>query len=180
MNYKNGRFCQEHRDQEAKCGIFHCDEARDGTSPSCSIPSHKAFYNAWHLRFKRVSFHGLRRIIHRPVDAENGPPAFPSVEDSLPMVDGVQGSSVIHTFQARKVFCIETIQWACGIPIAWGKCYDSESTSQVHNFIDRVWGVTLLHWMAHNQICYCLRTVTIKSPSQEHSTQRLQNNSILG
>ncbi|KAJ7258579.1 hypothetical protein C8J57DRAFT_1644520, partial [Mycena rebaudengoi] len=49
------------------------------------------------------------------------------------------GTEVSHTFRARKIYCLQTIQWACGCPIGWGKCYTSESSSQVLEFINRVW-----------------------------------------
>lgn len=37
------------------------------------------------------------------------------------------------------VYCIQTIQWACGYPIAWTKLYDSESTSNVAHFLFDTW-----------------------------------------
>jgi len=37
------------------------------------------------------------------------------------------------------VYCLQTIQWACGVPIGWGKCYKSESSPQVLQIINRVW-----------------------------------------
>lgn len=49
------------------------------------------------------------------------------------------GDEVVHTFQAQSVYCLETVQWACGIPIGWGKCYRSESMPQVLGILDRIW-----------------------------------------
>ncbi|KAF8584908.1 hypothetical protein K439DRAFT_1344851, partial [Ramaria rubella] len=29
------------------------------------------------------------------------------------------------------LYCVQTIQWACSYPIAWGRCYDSKGLSKV-------------------------------------------------
>ncbi|KAF8517643.1 hypothetical protein JB92DRAFT_3082589 [Gautieria morchelliformis] len=41
-----------------------------------------------------------------------------------------------HTFRARCTYCVQTIQWACGMPIGWGKCYEIESVSQVLQLVN--------------------------------------------
>jgi hypothetical protein len=53
--------------------------------------------------------------------------------------NGQQGRDVRHTFQARKTYCILTAQWSCGEVVGWGKCYESESETQVLNFMNEVW-----------------------------------------
>ncbi|KAJ7697350.1 hypothetical protein B0H17DRAFT_1158477 [Mycena rosella] len=61
-----------------------------------------------------------------------------SLRPTLPPFNGVPGTEISHTFRARTTYCLQTIKWACGCPIGWGKCYTSESSSQVLNFINRV------------------------------------------
>jgi hypothetical protein len=39
-------------------------------------------------------------------------------------------------FRARQIYGVQTVQWACGSPIVWGKTYDSEGLSQVFEFLD--------------------------------------------
>jgi hypothetical protein len=69
------------------------------------------------------------------------PSGFERTQPLLPPLqrpDGTMedGASVQHYFRAGSIFCVQTIQWACGTPIAWGKCYDSESVSQVMSFLN--------------------------------------------
>ena len=48
-----------------------------------------------------------------------------------PGPNGEDGSQVSHRFKADKIYCVQTIQWACGVPVGWGTCYKSEGVSQV-------------------------------------------------
>ncbi|KAH6886100.1 hypothetical protein BKA70DRAFT_1041149, partial [Coprinopsis sp. MPI-PUGE-AT-0042] len=61
------------------------------------------------------------------------------VEAGLPELNGVPGNEVVHTFRAQTVYCVQTVQWACGMPIGWGKCYRSESSPQVLSIISKIW-----------------------------------------
>lgn len=63
----------------------------------------------------------------------------PALHTSLPEVDGTAGDKVVQTFRAGSIYCIQTVQWACGCPIGWGKCYRSESAPQVLAILDRIW-----------------------------------------
>ena len=53
--------------------------------------------------------------------------------------NGERGADVRHNFQARKTYCILTVQWSCGEVVGWGKCYESESETQVFGFMNEVW-----------------------------------------
>ncbi|KDR77843.1 hypothetical protein GALMADRAFT_65875 [Galerina marginata CBS 339.88] len=100
VNYKNGRFCEDHLNLIGICGIIPCG--------------------------------------HDP----NGPrPAAPTlrVQDQLPNLQDLPGGQVVHTFRAKSTYCLQTIQWACGIPVGWGKCYRSESSPQVLAILDKIW-----------------------------------------
>ncbi|KAI0755361.1 hypothetical protein C8Q80DRAFT_1217020 [Daedaleopsis nitida] len=83
-------------------------------------------------------------------------------EDHLPFRD------VIHTFRAKTTYCLETIQWACGMPIAWEKCYKSESSPQVLAFLNRVWPEQKADqrpgFIVYDDACDLLRHVTTQNP----------------
>ncbi|KDQ21979.1 hypothetical protein PLEOSDRAFT_1051479, partial [Pleurotus ostreatus PC15] len=66
-------------------------------------------------------------------------PSGPSLEVQLPSLGEVAAEDVVHTFRARSIYCLQTVQWACGIPIGWGKCYRSESPSQVLSILNAIW-----------------------------------------
>src|SRR4051812_23596166 len=108
QNYRDGRFCVEHDELSLICGLEGCNlPVSDPTQRACATPSHQAFYRAWTARFGRDSFHAVK----------NRDEEMASIA-RLPIgPNGEPGSEVKHTFAARKVFCLETIQWACGYPI---------------------------------------------------------------
>ncbi|KAI0698487.1 hypothetical protein BC835DRAFT_1228951, partial [Cytidiella melzeri] len=147
VNYKNGRFCETHLQHAKYCGIIPCGRPVADDGPTCDDPTHQGWYKSWVNRFKRLSFPGVRRVIrrreHQQVVAEenggNGEPAGLPLRIDLPALGNVQGNQVVHTFRARSLYCLETVQWACGMPIGWGKCYKSESQPQVLAVIDRLW-----------------------------------------
>jgi hypothetical protein len=55
----------------------------------------------------------------------------PSLQVQLQALGDVDGEHVGHTFKAKSIYCLQAVQWACGMPIGWGKCYRSESSPQV-------------------------------------------------
>ncbi|KAF9023132.1 hypothetical protein BDZ89DRAFT_1193040 [Hymenopellis radicata] len=148
-NFKNGRFCSTHLDEGLAdvCGLVGCNQPVEDGSLTCSTPTHKSWYKHYSKRFKRLGFDGVRRVIRRqqefnapaadPTRTGHAPPATFNID--LPSLDDLPGTQVEHTFRACNVYCIQTVQWACGFPIGWGKCYSSESPSQVLRIIDDVW-----------------------------------------
>ena len=44
-----------------------------------------------------------------------------------------------NRFRARRTYCLQTIQWSCGIPISWGICFESESPTQVFELLEFTW-----------------------------------------
>ena len=67
------------------------------------------------------------------------------------MLGETPGDQVVHTFCSKSVYCIQTVQWACGIPVGWGKCYQSESLPQVLSILDRIWS-----WFPHKQASFLI------------------------
>lgn len=100
----------------------------------------------------------------------------------LPDLGGIEGNEVEHTFRAQSIYCIQTVQWSCGIPVGWGKCYRSESTPQVLSVLDRIWlnqkGLRPA-FMAYDNACNLLRHIAtqdaqagaISSESWLHTTK---------
>jgi hypothetical protein len=148
VNYRDGRFCRQHKDEyTGRCGIANCGREAQQGGMTCDLPDHQRYWKAWSRRFRRIPYQGLQRVIRQQYSTDPLPhnPQWHTantelhVQRDLPSLDGIDGAQVRTTFRARKVFCIETIQWSCGFPIAWGKCYDSESPSQVLKFINDIW-----------------------------------------
>ncbi|KAJ7480983.1 hypothetical protein FB451DRAFT_1030862 [Mycena latifolia] len=175
VNYKNGRFCEDHLDMRDICGIIPC--GRPIHSPgalTCDNQAHKDWYSQYLNRFSRLSFPGVQRVIRKQYagqsrfDTPQNGSTGPSLHATLPDLDGVSGAEVSHTFRARKTYCLQTIQWACGCPIGWGKCYISESSSQVLSFINRIWENhpdTKPSFIAYDDACNLLRHIVTQDPN---------------
>ncbi|PPR02082.1 hypothetical protein CVT26_008839, partial [Gymnopilus dilepis] len=129
VNYKNGRFCEDHLHLRNICGIIPCGRGVSSRGDlTCDDPNHR-----------------VRRVMRRQQEAREANPtgalAGPvlQVEQRLPNLGETEGNQVVHTFRARSVYCLQTVQWACGIPIGWGKCYNAESSPQVLAILKSIW-----------------------------------------
>lgn len=122
------------------CGIIPCGlPVQFPGAVTCAEPSHVEWHKKWMNCFKRLSFPGVQRVIRcqniavtENPDTNANPnvnpdPNAPTLQVSLPPLQDTPGANVVHTFRARSTYCIQTVQWACGTPIGWGKCYESES-----------------------------------------------------
>ncbi|KAJ7658550.1 hypothetical protein B0H17DRAFT_1163241 [Mycena rosella] len=151
VNYKNGRFCEEHLNMCDICGIIPC--GRPIHSPGA-------------LTFQRVirkQLGGQSRFDAPQTEPGDGP----SLRPTFPPLNGVPGAEISHTFRARTTYCLQTIQWACGCPIRWGKCYTSESSSQVLSFINRVWenhADSKPSFIAYDDACNLLGHIVTQDP----------------
>lgn len=78
------------------------------------------------------------------------------VWDQLSSLGEIPGTHVVHTFQAQFVYFLETIQWSCGVPIGWRKCYKFKSLPQVLNILDRIFkgnDALCLSFIAYDDAC---------------------------
>ncbi|KAJ7057117.1 hypothetical protein C8F01DRAFT_1153474 [Mycena amicta] len=161
-NYKNGRFCQDHLPLSNQCGIEGCARAiRAPKTLTCDDVTHIAWHKQYEKRFLRTSFAGVRRVIRRQGE-EGMPPGDPTFQVQLQPLGDVPGDAVKHTFKAGKTFCLQTVQWACGVPISWGKCYTSESEPQVLSFINETWEAFPEYrpsFMVYDRACRLLRHI---------------------
>ncbi|KAJ7584321.1 hypothetical protein C8J56DRAFT_892996 [Mycena floridula] len=67
----------------------------------------------------------------------------------------------------ESIYCIQTVQWACGIPVGWGKCYRSESPSQVLGIINRLWEnypQSRPSFLVYDDACDLLRHIATRNP----------------
>ncbi|KAK0439478.1 uncharacterized protein EV420DRAFT_1733676 [Desarmillaria tabescens] len=163
-NYKRGRFCKLHLEagMEDICGIH-------GTV-TCADPSHQAFYRKWSHRFQRMTFPGIQRAMEEAIgqDLTTTTLTQNQFRIQLPDLGGVTGNDVVHTFRARSIYCLQTVQWSCGMPIGWGKCYAAESPTQVHAIIDRIWDGHHEHKLAiiaYDSSCKLLRHIMTQNPN---------------
>ncbi|KAJ7710189.1 hypothetical protein B0H16DRAFT_1480757 [Mycena metata] len=86
---------------------------------TCDDAIHIAEHKQYEDRFHHLSFPGVQRVIWRQMAAGDTQP------------QQLCGPS----FQVQ----LQALGGACGVPIAQGKCYCSESTPQVLGFINKVW-----------------------------------------
>ncbi|KAK6988417.1 hypothetical protein R3P38DRAFT_3332071 [Favolaschia claudopus] len=136
-NYKNGRFCSSHLGMREICGIIPCGQPVQEGRLTCGRQSHKDWHAKYLDRFSRLSFPGVQRVLRRQNDTATA--SGPTLHLALSDLEGTPGDQVAHTFRARTIYCLQTVQWACGCPIGWGKCYNSESSSQVLGILDKIW-----------------------------------------
>ncbi|KAJ7591847.1 hypothetical protein C8J56DRAFT_1046176 [Mycena floridula] len=147
VNYKNGCFCQEHLALANICGIIPCGRpVHICGALTCDDPAHKAWYKQHAACFSRLSFPRVQCVIRRQQNLPNHDPAVGrlpvprlQINANLLALGDLAGDKVVHTFRAKSVYCLQTVQWACGVPIGWGKCYMSESSPQVLSIIEHIW-----------------------------------------
>ncbi|KAJ7433121.1 hypothetical protein B0H11DRAFT_1759289 [Mycena galericulata] len=174
VNYKNGRFCKDHLEMRSVCGIIPCGRpVHSEGAVTCDDETHKEWHKKYLNRFSRHSFPGVQRVIRRQTEARensgNGTPQTrPSLHSELPQLNGMAGENVVHTFRARSTHCLQTVQWSCGCPIGWGKCYRSESSSQVLKIIDKIWEShpdSRPSFLAYDDACNLLRHIVTQNPN---------------
>jgi len=111
----------------------------------------------------------VQRVIRRQQAVQEGQNAQgPTLHVRLPPLQDVPGDEVVHTFRAQSTYCLQTVQWACGIPIGWGKCYKSESSPQVLAILDRIWEHhpdSRPSFIAYDDACDMLRHIITQNPN---------------
>ncbi|KAJ7348439.1 hypothetical protein DFH08DRAFT_808179 [Mycena albidolilacea] len=169
MNYKNGRFCKDHHEMGSVCGIVACGRPVSEGTVTCNNESHREWHRKYLNRFGRLSFPGVQRVIRRQAAGEAaGLQPGPALHSELPELNGVAGDNVLHTFRAKTTYCLQTVQWSCGCPIGWGKCYRSESSPQVLKIIDKIWESnpnSRPSFLAYDDACNLLRHIVTQNPN---------------
>ncbi|KAK7013419.1 hypothetical protein R3P38DRAFT_2639092 [Favolaschia claudopus] len=167
VNYKDGRFCQAHLNMTNICGIIPCGRAvRSPGSLTCDIQSHVDWHREYENRFSRLSFAGVQRVLRR--QQENDGEGNPELQVELPVLGNTPGNEVVHTFRAKNTYCLQTVQWACGYPIGWGKCYRSESLPQVLQILENIWADypdSKPGFIAYDNACSLLRHIVTQDPN---------------
>ncbi|KAJ7245101.1 hypothetical protein C8J57DRAFT_1725416 [Mycena rebaudengoi] len=167
VNFKNGRFCRDHLDMRLICGIIPCGRSVEFEGAlTCNNESHKDWHRKYLNRFSRLSFPGVQRVIRRQAAGQQHGPEAPALQSALPELNGTAGEDVAHTFRARKTYCLQTAP--CGCPIGWGKCYRSESSSQVLGIINKIWEAhpnSRPSFLAYDDACNLLRHIVTQNPT---------------
>ncbi|KAJ7483156.1 hypothetical protein FB451DRAFT_1084306 [Mycena latifolia] len=171
VNFKNGRFCRDHLEMRTICGIIPCGQPVVEGTVTCHNQLHKDWHAKYLNRFSRLSFPGVQRVIRRQ-NQSNATPATgqgtaPTFHSELPELNGTPGNEVVHTFRARRSYGLQTIQWSCGCPVGWGKCYNSESSSQVLAIINNIWESypeSKPSFLAYDDACNLLRHIVTQNP----------------
>ncbi|KAK6996147.1 hypothetical protein R3P38DRAFT_2655422 [Favolaschia claudopus] len=170
VNYKNGRFCEVHLNLQNVCGIVPCGlPVRSPGALTCATESHIQWHRDYSSRFARLSFPGVRRVIRRQQEHSGSSEQHgPTLEVALPPLGDTPGNQVVHTFKAKSTYCLQTVQWACGYPVGWGKCYRSESSSQVLGILNRIWANFpnfKPSFVAYDDACNLLRHIITQNPN---------------
>ncbi|KAK6992122.1 hypothetical protein R3P38DRAFT_2571001, partial [Favolaschia claudopus] len=147
---------------------------RDVHSPgalTCDIQSHIEWHREYENRFSRLSFAGVQRVMRR--QQENDEDGGPELQIDLPALGNTPGNQVTHTFRAKTTYCLQTVQWACGYPVGWGKCYRSESLPQVLRILDDIWADNAdskPSFVAYDNACSLLRHIVTQNPDSHWLT----------
>ncbi|KAJ7110994.1 hypothetical protein C8R44DRAFT_833366 [Mycena epipterygia] len=172
-NYKNGRFCETHLELRNTCGIIPCGlPVHHPGALTCATQSHINWHKQFENRFSRLSFPGVQRVIRRQqgaaADGSTHEARGPSLRVQLQALGDTPGDQVVHTFKAKTIYCLQTVQWACGIPIGWGKCYRSESAPQVLGILNKIWHEypdSRPSFVAYDSACDLLRHIVTQNPT---------------
>ncbi|KAJ7460398.1 hypothetical protein B0H11DRAFT_2160461 [Mycena galericulata] len=167
-NYKNGRFCETHLDRRDICGIIPCGRPVHSIGAlTCDDQTHVDWHKQYEDRFHRLSFPGVQRVIRRQNEEENQSRG-PCLQVQLQALGDTAGEQVVHTFKAKSIYCLQTVQCACRIPIGWGKCYRAESTPQVLAILNEIWKndpQSRPGFIAYDKACDLLRHIVTQNPN---------------
>ncbi|KAJ7182128.1 hypothetical protein C8R46DRAFT_1210709 [Mycena filopes] len=169
LNYRDGRFCKDHLNLRLVCGIIPCGRPIHGPGAlTCDTPAHIEWHRQYSNRFSRLSFPGVQRVIRRQQELANPTGTGPTLRVELPVLGDTPGDQVVHTFKAKSIYCLQTVQWACGYPIGWGKCYRSESSPQVLGILNNIWAdnpESRPNFIAYDDACSLLRHIVTQNPN---------------
>ncbi|KAJ7767935.1 hypothetical protein DFH07DRAFT_736594, partial [Mycena maculata] len=168
VSYKNGQFCKVQLNLCDVCGIVPVGSVRNPGALTCATESHIQWQRQYDNRFSRLSFPGVQRVIRRQHGLEETGHGVhsPTLAVSLPTLGETPGDQVVHTFKAKSIYCLQTVQLACGFPIGWGKCFRSESSPQVVAILNRIWSDysdSKPSFVAYNDACSLLRHIATQN-----------------
>ncbi|KAJ7884489.1 hypothetical protein B0H13DRAFT_2235352 [Mycena leptocephala] len=165
---QNWALCEAHLDLQNVCGIIPCGRAVHSVGAlTCDDQSHIDWHKRYEDRFHRLSFPGAQRVIRRQ-NGEDSATRGPSLQVQLQALGDTPGEDVVHSFKAKSIYCLQTIQWACGMPIGWGKCYRVESTPQVLSILNEIWKdnpQSRPSFMVYDKACDLLRHIVTQDPT---------------
>ncbi|KAJ7820029.1 hypothetical protein B0H13DRAFT_2378053 [Mycena leptocephala] len=167
VNYKDGRFCDVHLHLKDVCGIIPCGRAVHSPGAlTCDTQLHIDWHRQYENRFGRLYFPGVQRVMRR--QQKEAVRSGPELRVELPALGDTPGEQVAHTFKAKTIYCLQTVQWACGYPVGWGKCYRSGSSPQVLRILDNIWSdypQSKPSFIAYDDACSLLRHIVTQNPN---------------
>ncbi|KAJ7670538.1 hypothetical protein B0H17DRAFT_1141767 [Mycena rosella] len=113
----------------------------------------------------------VQRVIRRQAEAASGgvdATVGPSLQVQLQALGETPRKKVVHTFKAKMIYCLQTVQWACGLPVGWGKCFRAESTPQVLSILNKIWEdapEARPGFIAYDKACDLLRHIVTQDPN---------------
>jgi len=140
-NYQTGVFCAEH---ERICGhLCHIKDCQNPKAPEIhTCHQHKECWHSHVVRFGWSTLLGVRRMLRRseeevlpwlPAPAGNNQP------HDEPVPASALGTQQKNYFVMPCFYCVETICAPCGVVIAGTKFARAESSTNILNFLDRVY-----------------------------------------
>lgn len=135
VNYRDGRFCQEHLPYDGKCGIKGCLLDARADVPACD--QHLSLYRQFEVRFGRDrSLLANRRQMRRLRAIADGEAPLEWEPAPQPW-----DSAIEHYWQARHVKVVEIAVTPCGVPISFTKFPFAEGENNIAEFMNATWPV---------------------------------------
>ncbi|KAJ7774303.1 hypothetical protein DFH07DRAFT_866010 [Mycena maculata] len=164
VNYKDGRFCEAHLNMQNVCSIIPCGRpVHHPGALTCDNQSHIDWHWQYENQFSCMSFPGVQRVIrHQQGLVDENSSTGPTLRIDLGALGDIPRDQAVHTFRAKSTYCLQIVQWVCGFPIGWGKCYRSESSSQVVQILDNIWKEfpqSKPSFIAYDDACSLLRHI---------------------
>lgn len=152
--------------------LFHVDApVHSPGALTCDNQSQITWHKQYEDRFHRLSFPGVQRAIHRQLGGVEAGASHairgPTLQVQLQALGDTPGEKVVHTFKAKSTYCLQTVQWACGVPVGWGKCYRGEGVSQVLSILNKIWDNDpegRPSFIAYDKACDLLRHIVTQNP----------------
>jgi hypothetical protein len=135
-NACGGSFCPAHElEYGAKCHVCECTSQKVAGTQACN--QHHADWTRYQGYHNRQRLSGFRRMVRRPGERL---PWEPIIEaNTQPHNEAAPEIQRTNYFTPRRFYCVETICAPCGVVVAWAKFADSESPTNILQFLESVY-----------------------------------------
>ena len=138
-NACGGVFCSHHKIVFGnRCRVRDCLNNKIWDTEACVI--HQAMWEKHKQTHTRDHLMGVRRMLQRPEELQPWQnrqnlqihPCQPHDDDENPP------PRQKHFFSPARSYCVETVVAPCGVVIAWTKFDKSESTTNILNYLEKI------------------------------------------